>query len=68
LLDAETLKPHNSRYAKHLLDALSQKGQGQAQKLALQRLRSSSTSIGFDRYVATLTKGKELSKVRVVIE
>ena len=29
LLDGETLKPRNSRYAKHLLDALSQKGQGQ---------------------------------------
>jgi hypothetical protein len=29
LLDGETLKPRNSRYAKHVLDALSQKGQGQ---------------------------------------
>jgi hypothetical protein len=29
LLDGETLKPRNSRYAKHVLDALGQKGQGQ---------------------------------------
>lgn len=29
LLDGETLKPRNSRYAKHVLDTLSQKGQGQ---------------------------------------
>lgn len=29
LLDGETLKPRNSRYAKYVLDALSQKGQGQ---------------------------------------
>jgi hypothetical protein len=29
LLDGDTLKPRNSRYAKHVLDALSQKGQGQ---------------------------------------
>ena len=29
LLDGETLKPRSSRYAKHALDALSQKGQGQ---------------------------------------
>ncbi|RJF76300.1 DUF6079 family protein [Rhodopseudomonas palustris] len=29
LLDGETLKPRNSRYAKHVLDALSHKGQGQ---------------------------------------
>lgn len=29
LLDGEMLKPRNSRYAKHVLDALSQKGQGQ---------------------------------------
>lgn len=29
LLDGETLKPRNSRYGKHVLDALSQKGQGQ---------------------------------------
>ncbi|MEI8716328.1 DUF6079 family protein [Mesorhizobium sp. ISC11] len=29
LLDGETLKPRNSRYAKYVLDTLSQKGQGQ---------------------------------------
>ena len=29
LLDGETLKPRNSRYGKNVLDALSQKGQGQ---------------------------------------
>ena len=29
LLDGETLKPRNSRYGKQVLDALSQKGQGQ---------------------------------------
>lgn len=29
LLDGETLKPRDSRYAKYVLDALSQKGQGQ---------------------------------------
>jgi len=29
LLDGETLRPRNSRYAKQVLDALSQKGQGQ---------------------------------------
>jgi len=29
LLDGETLKPRNSRYGKSVLDALSQKGQGQ---------------------------------------
>ena len=29
LLDGDTLKPRNSRYAKYVLDALSQKGQGQ---------------------------------------
>jgi hypothetical protein len=29
LLEGETLKPRNSRYAKHVLDALSHKGQGQ---------------------------------------
>ena len=29
LLDGDTLKPRNSRYAKHVLDALKQKGQGQ---------------------------------------
>ena len=29
LLDGETLKPRNSRYAKQVLDALSLKGQGQ---------------------------------------
>jgi len=29
LLDGEILKPRNSRYAKYVLDALSQKGQGQ---------------------------------------
>ena len=29
LLDGDTLKSRNSRYAKHVLDALSQKGQGQ---------------------------------------
>ena len=29
LLEGETLKPRDSRYGKHVLDALSQKGQGQ---------------------------------------
>ena len=59
LLDGETLKPRNSRYGKSVLDALSQKGQGQV----LNRSELIATKSGVDYWTKFRIEPEFLSVV-----
>jgi hypothetical protein len=59
LLDSETLKPRNSRYAKHVLDALTQKSQGQV----LNRSELVASEVGVDYWTKFRVEPEFLSVV-----
>ncbi len=56
LLDGEQLKPHGSRYAKHVLETLSEKPQGQV----LNRSELVKDDMGIDYWEMSLGPGKRL--------